>query len=95
MMMMIVLTIGKTCLADAAENSNLEELRLKDPKLWPGHMEPFGSKQTTVDVDTIDYWPNPAGLLIFILCYNTVSLWKIFKLNTAVMECKFMTGMSL
>lgn len=63
--MMIVVIIGETCLAaDADENLNLQELRLKDPALWPGHLEPFGSKQTTVDVDTIDYWPKPAGLLI-------------------------------
>ena len=33
-----------------------------DPSKWPGHLEPFGSKQKTVPVDQIYYWPSAAGL---------------------------------
>lgn len=38
---------------------NLEQLLQQDPTLWPGHMEPFGSKQKTVEVPILDEWPEP------------------------------------
>ncbi|XP_066914737.1 bifunctional peptidase and (3S)-lysyl hydroxylase Jmjd7-like [Clytia hemisphaerica] len=39
--------------------TSLDELRQQDPTLWPGHLQPFGAKQTTVEVEQIDYWPEP------------------------------------
>ena len=40
------------------------EITLDDPPhLWPGHMEPFGSKQITVEVEELDAWPSPKGKL--------------------------------
>jgi len=36
------------------------EITLDDhPSLWPGHLEPIGSKQKTVNVEEITEWPSP------------------------------------
>ena len=37
-----------------------------DPSNWPGHLEPFGSKQNVVQIQDIEYdWPSPAGEVYF------------------------------
>ena len=64
-MIVVIVVIGKACFAA----SDLEELRHQDPSLWPGHLEPFGSKQTTVEVETIDHWPEPIGLFIVFIFF--------------------------
>ncbi|KXJ22797.1 lysine-specific demethylase 8 [Exaiptasia diaphana] len=30
-----------------------------DPTTWPGHMEPLGSKQPKISLETVDHWPSP------------------------------------
>ena len=43
-----------------------------DPTNWPGHLEPFGSKQKTVDIDKHYFWPSPKGkyvVYIYIITY--------------------------
>lgn len=49
------------------------DLLSQDPSLWPGHMEPFGSKQKTVQVEQVKDWPDPTCKFIFgFLCwFNT------------------------
>jgi len=38
----------------------MSEITLDDhPSLWPGHLEPIGSKQKTVNVEEITEWPSP------------------------------------
>lgn len=37
------------------------DLLSQDPSLWPGHMEPFGSKQKTVQVEQVKDWPDPTS----------------------------------
>lgn len=32
---------------------------IDDPSTWPGHLEPFGYKQKTVDIETLYSWPSP------------------------------------
>ena len=43
-----------------------EDLLEKDPSLWPGHLEPFGSKQKIIEVDRINYWPDPTSTFLFV-----------------------------
>ena len=36
---------------------------LDDPSKWPGHLEPFGSKQNIVQIKDVLYqWPLPEGM---------------------------------
>jgi len=60
-MFMFFILVALVC---RSVNGNLDELLLKDPSLWPGHMEPFGSKQKTVDVEILEEWPEPTGMFI-------------------------------
>lgn len=41
---------------------------IDDPSTWPGHLEPFGYKQKTVDIETLYSWPSPKGKNCFELC---------------------------
>ena len=31
------------------------------PSLWPGHLEPLGSKQNVVEIESTHAWPSPTG----------------------------------
>ena len=46
-------------LAATTDTSAREELLLQDPSLWPGHLEPIGSKQPTEAVEELSEWPEP------------------------------------
>ena len=44
------------CLQDAIDKND------NDPSLWPGHMEPFGSKQVAEDLEVLTEWPSAKGI---------------------------------
>lgn len=61
--------VGVLCLCAAVHN-----IPIDDPSDWPGHLEPFGSKQNTVDIEDVLYdWPSPNG--------KGISISSIFILN--------------
>lgn len=51
---MVMFIVSITC-------TDREELLKQSPDKWPGHLEPFGSKQRTVEVPSINEWPEPIG----------------------------------
>ena len=44
---------------------------LEDPSKWPGHLEPFGSKQNIFQIKDVSYeWPLPAGMIcLYVECF--------------------------
>ena len=47
---------------------------IDDPSAWPGHLETFGSKQKTVNIDIHYEWPSPEGESLFF----TISIFIYF-----------------
>lgn len=40
---------------------SLLNVPIDDPSSFPGHLEPLGSKQNKVDIETLTEYPSPQG----------------------------------
>lgn len=59
-----------------------------DPSLWPGHLEPFGSKQKVVDVDVLEEYPLPQSKL-FTLALSIAVLMDASSILADCLTCLF------